>query len=612
MTDMYEVIIVGAGWCGLIAAKTYLQTKPSARILIVDDASTVGGTWCKERLYPHLVAEAHYGLFEFSDIPMPSDDPGVDSHGLITGQAVHNYLSMYATHFNLDKHIRFNTKISKATRVSPHWHLSISGENEILISEKLIVATGLTSKPFIPSIPNHGFKGEILHTKELGKPQTIAKISFPNIQTVAVYGGSKSSFDAVYMLLKTGKTVEWIIRPGKGGPSMMTPIKILGNPSFHLSNTRFMDLWSPSIFSFSEGKKPFGTIKSFLHSPGINQFVSGPLVKGFWRGMTFLLQGEAQYSKSENSKKLKPCLGLDSLFWSPATLGVMTHPELWKEIHESKRVKVRQGTIERFEGDNLVVLDNGERVSADMVILATGWNPPSGHFIFSDEDALRFGLPSANSFSNEKKAKWEGLRSEQDERVKKELPLLSESPNHGRKDVTPRVEDDFHLYRFVVPAEADPEVERSLAYIGFLRTAGAPIVYEAQALWAAAYLQGRLDVPGPEERARDTAKAVAWARRRYLCGYKVPFALFDFMSYVDVLYNDLGVNSRRKGNFLSELIGLYTPGDFKGVVREWLENQKVDGHENPQSWAGFILVLMIFSVVMSVFASFTLIDLDRF
>ncbi|KAK3994451.1 cofactor FMO1 enzyme is FAD, partial [Cladorrhinum sp. PSN332] len=580
MAHVYEVIVVGAGWCGLVAAKTYLQTKPEARVLIVDDASTVGGTWCKERIYPHLVAEAHYGLFEFSDIKMPSDDPGVDGHGLITGQAVHNYLSAYAAHFKLDRHLRFNTKIEQAARVNGQWRLKISGSNETLVSEKLIVATGLTSQPFIPSIPNGGFRGEVMHTKELGRTETVAKISSPKINTVAVYGGSKSAFDAVYLLLKAGKRVEWIIRPGKGGPSVMTPIKILGSPSFHLSNTRFMDLWSPSVFSFASGAgagKPFATLKSLLHSPGVNQYISRPLVTAFWRGLAFLLQGEAQYGKSENSRALRPSMGLDCLFWSPATLGVMTHPELWKEIHEGKKVTVRQGAIGRLGDGNAVVLENGETISADMVILATGWNPPSGHAIFSDEDALRFGLPSPKSFPPKTRVKWDNLRREGDEDVKASLPILSTSPSAEHRRGVPRVEDDFHLYRFIVPAEADPETERSLAYIGFLRTAGAPIVYEAQALWAAAYLQGRLDVPGPEERERNTARAIAWARRRYLCGYKVPFALFDFMSYVDVLYNDLGVNSRRKGNFLSELIGLYTPSEFKGVVIEWLEHQKPDG-----------------------------------
>jgi len=49
--------------------------------------------------------------------------------------------------------------------------------------------------------------------------------------------------------------------------------------------------------------------------------------------------------------------------------------------------------------------------------------------------------------------------------------------------------------------------------------------------------------------------------------------------YIDVLYRDLGVNSRRKGNCIAELFGLYTPRDFKGVVQEFLAGQDSEGDD---------------------------------
>lgn len=492
--------------------------------MIVDDASTIGGTWCRERLYHYLVAEAHYGLFEFSDLKMPRDGQGVTEFGLIAGNAVHDYLLSYARKFGLDKHLRLNTKIERARRTTDsHWRLTIAGSDAVLVSEKLIVATGLTSEPFMPEIPNQGFKGEVLHSKELGKTETVQKISQSHIDTVAVYGGSKSAFDAVYMLLRSGKRVEWIIRPGKGGPSMMTPLTILGQPSFYFNNTRFFGLWSPSVFSLENG----GLARRLLHGPGPMKWFAQILVTGFWRLMAYLLQREAQYGRSENSKLLKPNMGLDSLFWSPATLGVMTHPNLWEEIHQGGRVTVRQAAIERIDAEG-VLLSDRSRVSAGLLILATGWRSPSGHFIFSQEDALHFGLPSSGSFPPKTRQKWVALMKQAEAEVIQSLPILSRSP--GRDAHEPRIEDDFHLYRSIVPASAEKAVDRSLAFIGFLRTAGAPIVYEAQALWAAAYLQGRLEVPPRDYRERDTARVNAWVRRRYLCGRKVPFALFDFLS----------------------------------------------------------------------------------
>jgi dimethylaniline monooxygenase (N-oxide forming) len=44
-----------------------------------------------------------------------------------------------------------------------------------------------------------------------------------------------------------------------------------------------------------------------------------------------------------------------------------------------------------------------------------------------------------------------------------------------------------------------------------------------------------------------------------------------------MLYRDLGVNSRRKGNPVAEVCGLYKPQDFQGVVSEWLRSRGVVG-----------------------------------
>lgn len=520
--------------------------KPDASLTIVDGAATLGGTWCKERLYPHLVAEAHYGLFEFSDLEMPNHRhvsesgvsesgvspgfspgfspgvspgvfTGVSKSGLISGDAVHRYLDSYATEFGLHRHLRLGTRVESVVRVGRHWHLTLAGTHEVLACEKLMVATGLTSEPFVPDVPDHGFGGETMHSKELGTVETARRIADDGVKTVAVYGGSKSAFDAVNMLLRAGKSVQWMVRPGKGGPSVMSPLTILGQPSFRLNNSRFLAVFSPNLFA-TDG------LSRWLHRTG-PAWLTRPLVRGFWRLVGFLLMGEAQYGKSSNSRALEPAMGLDSLLWSPATLGVMTHPALWKDIHEGSRVQVRRNAIQTLEADG-VGLDDGTHVDADMVIFSTGWKPLAADFLFSDQDRLAAGLPSPASYEPKARQKWQVLRRHGDSQVRQRLPLLAQSPQW--ESDRPRVEDDFHLYKSVVPASAEDH-DRSLAYVGFLRTTGAPIVYEAQALWAVAYLQGKLEVPSREERERETGALNAWVRRRYLCGRKVPFAMFDFL-----------------------------------------------------------------------------------
>lgn len=97
----------------------------------------------------------------------------------------------------------------------------------------------------------------------------------------------------------------------------------------------------------------------------------------------------------------------------------------------------------------------------------------------------------------------------------------------------PELRNDFHLYRSIIPSSSgngeNEKLDRSIAYIGFLRIAHSTIVFEAQALWAAAYLQGHLDVPKLDDREHDTALFNAWVRRRYLYGRKIPYALNAFL-----------------------------------------------------------------------------------
>ncbi|KAM0716217.1 hypothetical protein Q7P37_007662 [Cladosporium fusiforme] len=571
---MYDVIVVGAGWCGLVAAKTYLQICPSANLLIVDGDSSIGGTWSKDRLYPHLVAEAHHGLFEFSDLPMRPD--GILPDGRIPSAAVHAYLNEYAEKFDLLSRIRLNAWIEGIRREpaivgddgAPRWTLKMANSSEGLQTRKIIMATGLTSEAYMPEFPGReDFEGHVLHSKMLGRPETVDLLKDSSIRHVVVYGGSKSAFDAVYLLLRAGKTVDWIIREGGGGPSIMTPLSILGQPSFRLNNSRIFPLFSPHPFDASVARSWWD--RTIHQRAG---YLAQLLVIWFWRIMTYLLVRPWKYDQSTNGKQLKPLLGLDSVMWSSATLGVMTHPELWQDIHSAENVTIRRQSIKALRSGKHVILGNGKEVTADMVVCATGWQ--ARHALFTPEEQLLVGLPSASSFDPKSQAHWLDISREADKNVMAEFPILNQCPVPPRPL---RCEDDYHLYRFVAPSSLPPSHQRSIAYVGFLRTTGAPIVYEAQALWAAAYLTGEMDVPDVKAREMEVARTNAWIRRRYICGRKVPFALFDFLPYVDMLYHDLGVNSKRKANAIAEACGLFRPCDFKGVVSEWLARRgKVD------------------------------------
>lgn len=128
------------GLYGCIAAKSYLQlhgaydkepsedfhsevppcfTKSSAQgdaLLIVDSASCLGGTWATVRLYPNLLSQNSYGLYEFSDLPLASvvpPDPEDADNQFIAGWKINRYLHVWCEKWDLLKYMRFNWKVKE-------------------------------------------------------------------------------------------------------------------------------------------------------------------------------------------------------------------------------------------------------------------------------------------------------------------------------------------------------------------------------------------------------------------------------------------------------------------------------------------------------------------
>ncbi|XP_056683267.1 probable flavin-containing monooxygenase 1 isoform X2 [Spinacia oleracea] len=98
-----KVGIIGAGISGLLACK-YALAK-GYQPLVFESRNTIGGVWTKTLETTKL--QTPKSFFQFSDFPWPSF---VDT--LYPSQTqVFDYLQSYAKHFDLLKHIRFNTNV---------------------------------------------------------------------------------------------------------------------------------------------------------------------------------------------------------------------------------------------------------------------------------------------------------------------------------------------------------------------------------------------------------------------------------------------------------------------------------------------------------------------
>jgi len=104
----HDVVIIGAGHNGIVAAKTYLQFNPSIDILIIDGGKSIGGVWSAERIYPGLIFEMPAPMTNFTDFDM-TREVGAELWGDVTGDQVNEFLvSLLSTSKGFSNKVRTN------------------------------------------------------------------------------------------------------------------------------------------------------------------------------------------------------------------------------------------------------------------------------------------------------------------------------------------------------------------------------------------------------------------------------------------------------------------------------------------------------------------------
>ena len=76
-------------------------------------------------------------------------------------------------------------------------------------ASKLMIASGLTSTPNVPVLPNRdNFNGQIQHQRGFEQSSALSSSD----KHITVPRGAKSAVDMVHASVKTGKSVIWIVR----------------------------------------------------------------------------------------------------------------------------------------------------------------------------------------------------------------------------------------------------------------------------------------------------------------------------------------------------------------------------------------------------------------
>lgn len=147
--------------------------------------------------------------------------------------------------------IRFGIEVHSVRKIDGVWVVSASeeacGNPETSHCSKLMVASGLTSVPYIPALPGkEKFGGPIIHQEAFGSSDIL---SSPPIQTITMLGSGKSSADMIYAAVKAGKSVNWVFKATDiTGPAFFLLPKGKGpyKNAFKIGMTRLAATFTPS------------------------------------------------------------------------------------------------------------------------------------------------------------------------------------------------------------------------------------------------------------------------------------------------------------------------------------------------------------------------------
>ncbi|XP_059369092.1 dimethylaniline monooxygenase [N-oxide-forming] 5 [Carassius carassius] len=329
-----RVAVIGGGTSGLACIKCCLDE--GLEPVCFETSDDIGGLWrFKENpdpdrasIYHSLIINTSKEMMCFSDFPIPAHFPNYMHNSLIM-----DYFRMYADHFQLKRHIRFQTKVLNITprpdfSHSGQWDVeteSKDGQREKHVFDAVMVCTGHHSHPHLPLHDFPGintFKGKFFHSRDYKNPEEWRG------KRVVVIGIGNSGGDIAVELSRMAKQVYLSTRRGSW---ILNRVGEKGVPSDMLLNNR-MSNWLIQML-------PVGFINNF---------------------------GEKQLNKRFNHK----LYGLQ-----PAHRVFSQHPMVNDDLPNrilSGTVSVKPN-VQEFRGSSVVFEDGTVEDDIDLVVFATGY-----------------------------------------------------------------------------------------------------------------------------------------------------------------------------------------------------------------------------------------------
>ena len=155
-----SVAIIGAGFGGMAAAVA-LKRAGFDDLVVVERSDGVGGTW-RSNTYPGAACDVQSHLYSLSFAPNPEW-----SRTYARQPEILAYLEKVADDFDLRRHLRCETTVTRARWDGAQWHMDLESPSgaDVLTADVVVSAVGLFAEPRTPGIAGlTDFTGPVVHT----------------------------------------------------------------------------------------------------------------------------------------------------------------------------------------------------------------------------------------------------------------------------------------------------------------------------------------------------------------------------------------------------------------------------------------------------------------
>ncbi|AWI54879.1 FAD-containing monooxygenase EthA [Aquabacterium olei] len=344
MSEHFDVLIVGAGLSGIGAARHLKTQCPGKTFAILEGRDTIGGTWDLFR-YPGIRSDSDMYTLGYNFKPWTEKQVIADGH------RIRNYIAETARENDIERHIRFGSKVASADWHSETatWTVTVqktSGETVQLTCGWLMMCSGYYNyeEGFTPEFKGRDtFKGQVIH------PQFWPENLDYSGKRVVVIGSGATAITLIPSMTDKARMVTMLQR---------TPSYVISVPQFD-PMVRFLLKFLPAmtVYNISRARNNFITQGIFKLSRKYPNFMRKLLLK----------QVKAQVGPNFDMKHFTPPYNP----WDQRLCAV-PNGDLFKAIRKGK-ASVVTDHIDRFV-DNGILLKSGQVLEADIIVTATGLN----------------------------------------------------------------------------------------------------------------------------------------------------------------------------------------------------------------------------------------------